>query len=193
MRKSIPVFTIAFVALMAALPVHSAGSSPLVHASAAQAFGVRVHVATPVGDPSLTVEPTPFASAADPSVDAVTRTVLGPIRAPEDGTLLGDARALVAEAARTLTPRPASSAEAVVTQVSLFETAGIPLIRADVIHAASSTECTSPSSAKTSAAGSRLVGLSIAGEVIDETPEPNTEIPLVYDNGTPADASDDLS
>lgn len=193
MRKSIPVFTIAFIALMVALPVQSAGSSPLVHASAARAFGVRVHVATPLGDPSLTIEPTPFASAADPSVDAVTESVLGPLRAPEDGTLVGDARALVAEAARTLTPKPASHAEAVVTSASLFETAGVPLIAADLVHASSDTTCTSPSSAVTSAAGSRLVGLSIAGEIIDETLEPNTEIPLVYDNGTPADASDDVS
>lgn len=193
MRKSIPVFTIAFIALMVALPVQSAGTSPLVHASASRAFGVRVHVATPLGDPSVTIEPTPFASAADPSVDAVTKSVLGPLRAPEDGSLVGDARTLVAEATRTLSPRPASHAEAVVTSASLFETAGIPLIAADLVHAASSTECTSPSSATTSAAGSRLVGLSIAGEIIDETPEPNTEIPLVYDNGTPADASDDLS
>lgn len=193
MRKSIPVFTIAFIALMAALPAQSTATADLVHASAARAFGVRVHVATPFGDPSVTIEPTPFASAADPSVDEVTKSVLGPLRAPEDGSLVGDARALVAEATRSLSPKPNASADAVVTHASLFETAGIPLIAADLVHAASSTECTSASSAKTSAAGSRLVGLSIAGELIDETPEPNTEIPLVYDNGTPADASDDLS
>lgn len=192
MRKYLSVFTIAFIALMLALPA-GAAPAPLIHGSAAHAFGVRVHVATPLGDPSATIEPTPLASAADSSDGSVVKSVFGPLRAPDDGSLVADARALVAQATRTLAPRPAAHAESVVTHAALFESAGVPLIEADLVRASSDTACTPGGGNVLSAAGSRLVGLQIAGQIVDETPEPNTEIPLLYDNGTPADASDDLS
>lgn len=191
MRRIGLCFAIALILAVALPGAWAATDDTLVHGSVARAFGVRVHVVSPLGDPSVEVDPTPLASAADPSVSRKTERVLGPLRAPEDGSVVSDARALIADASRGLSPAPAARAEALVSHVALFEESGVPLIEAETVRAVSDTACAG-SSSRSSAAGSTLAGLRVAGQVFDATPEPNTEIPLVYDAGTPADASDDL-
>ncbi|MGH2831066.1 MAG: choice-of-anchor P family protein, partial [Actinomycetota bacterium] len=182
----------ALVALSVPLAAPAASSAPIVHGAVARAFGVSVHVDTPVASGAADVKPTPLAEALDPSTGEVSDTVVGPVRTPNDGSIVSDARALVASASRTVAPAPAAQAESLVTHVALLEQAGVPMIQAEVVHAVSSTKCAGDG-AVTSAAGSRLAGLWVAGQAIDRTPDPNTEIPLVYDGDTPADARDDLS
>lgn len=190
--RSFPVAGL-LVGLMVLLLPAAPASGALVEGAVASGAGLRVR-ADLGGNTLVNFGPTPFVKVpdVDDTPNEAEDTIVGPVRIPGDsGALISDIRALSVSASRSQTGLPTATGEAQTARVALIEQGGTPLLEVDAIHSVSKTTCKADGTAAVSAEGSRLVGLSIAGRLIDATPEPNTVIPLVSDGGTPADPSDD--
>lgn len=118
------------------------------------------------------IDPNTFATASQscpPQVDA-----------PDEDTLI-DVPAAPAATAKTVTAmagancaEPVAVASAQTEGLAALFNAGVPVIKADVIRAQANTNCVDAPNAE----GSIFAGLTIAGQAISETPDPNTRIDL---------------
>ncbi|HWB70601.1 MAG TPA: choice-of-anchor P family protein, partial [Egibacteraceae bacterium] len=173
-----------FAVIVTAAAALGLGSSAALAQTAAtslgaDAFGLKVAVSPLQGEP-IRIGPEPRVNVymppqTGPQSDSVLE--LGP--APEDGSVVEHVRVLRVNAEGDL---------AAGTTTSSAETGAVSLLggqlTADALKAVSTTSCPGPGSAAEAAAGSEVVNLSVGGQEIPVTPEPNQvqiQIPGVAD------------
>jgi uncharacterized repeat protein (TIGR01451 family) len=171
------VLVAAGVLLWTLLAPATAGAQTAATSAAADAFGVRV-ITSPLQQEPIRVGPVPEVNVYEPpespaEVDRVAE--VGPI--PDDGALVEFVRAVVVTGDGEV-----SEGRAVATA----ETAAVSLlggqVTATALRAVSTTTCPGPGSVEEASEGSEVVNLTIGGQEIPLTPEPNQveiEIPGV--------------
>ncbi|MDP8970749.1 MAG: DUF11 domain-containing protein, partial [Actinomycetota bacterium] len=166
MRRRTSVVLAAAAALLLA-PGPAQAQTPAT-SLAADAFGLKVSV-SPLQLEPIRIPPTPQVSVymppqSDPQTDSVLE--LGP--APEDGSVVEHVRALSVTADGDV---------AAGMGTATAETAAVSLlggqVTADALKAVSTTVCPGPSSAAEASEGSELVNLSVGGQLVPATAEPN--------------------
>jgi len=160
---------LASAALLLAVPAYAQTST--APASAAEAYGLDVDVTlSPLGVP-VDVGPLAHATQEYPpqAPEIAEDEVLSTGQIPAGGAVVENIGVLNAAAGANGQPLAAALAQA--TNVELINQGGTPLITADLIVAASTTDCTNPPSAE----GTEFVNLRVAGvEDPIPNPEPNT-------------------
>jgi uncharacterized repeat protein (TIGR01451 family) len=160
-------------ASLAALP--SASAATTAPGASADAYGVLVDVkllptlipvvAGPISQATQEYPP----GAAQPAAAHVVD--LGPV--PDDASLVKHVGAVTALAGATGLPEARALAEA--ADVSLLaDSKGVPAISADLVRAQSNSSC----SVAPNATGTTFVNLTINGQPIEGSPDPNTVIDL---------------
>lgn len=162
----------AFLAVLLSAPAATAAPST-APAAAADAYALDVDVTLPL---NIVVNQGPFArSSQEYPPQAATfdeAQQFGTGQVPAGGAVVEDISVL--ESFAQADGSPLARAAALAADVKLINQQGTPLITAEVIQAASTTDC----NAAPSSVGTQLVNLQVAGQapLPDETPDPNTEL-----------------
>jgi uncharacterized repeat protein (TIGR01451 family) len=169
--------TVILLIIAAALPaIGQEATGPASHASA-DAFGVEARGDVAGGAlGTLAVGPVPDVRMvtppdAEPQEASVARVALAE---GQVGTV--DAVVVTAE-----TDLQAGTAVATARTEALTLLAGN--IAADALHAVSTTTCAAAGTPEEASEGTRFVGLTLGGELIDATPPPNTQVRIANDTG----------
>ena len=180
MRVAVAVAAATVVASMSAFATPALAATP-VSGGFADAAGVIVDLtvltAVPVPPGALggtPIDPNTFSSASQSCPpNAATPKTDELLNLPAAPAATADAIDTIAQSQCTATAAASSAAAQTVGFKGLFN-AGVPVITADVIRAQANSDCTKAPNA----AGTQIVGLTVAGQAINGTPAPNTTIPL---------------
>jgi len=179
MRSSVPtrIAPAALLVFLISLPLTTSASAAPAPApgASAEAYGVFVDVKLLPAQVPVRVDPLSHAAqdyppgGSAPDSDSVLEA--GPI--PDDASLLKHVGVLSTLAGANAKPEAAASAQA--ADVSLLaDAAGVPAISADLVRAQANSSCTAPPNST----GTTFVNLTVGGEPIEGSPDPNTVIDL---------------